>query len=374
MNVPKLRFKEFTDEWIEYVLQSESDVRDGTHDSPKYVEKGYPLITSKNLTDMGTLDFSNVSYLKQDDFDKINQRSKVDIGDILFGMIGTIGKPVRIVRDDFAIKNVALIKEKGLIKNDYLIHYLHTPTINKQFANNQDGGTQKFIALDKIRKLKIKMPSRKEQEKIVSLFNLLDKKIELQSKKIEDLKLFTKKTSINLINNITKNLEDVFVEEICKIQTGKSNTQDKNENGQYPFYIRSEDVTFSDKYIFDCEAVLTIGDGNIGKVYFYHNGKFDCHQRVYVMNNFDKSILGKYFYYYFSNNFYKRAMSMSAKNTVDSVRMEMISKMKIRIPTIQEQQLIINVLTNLDNKILLENNKLNKLIELKKGLMQNMFA
>ena len=194
MNNPKLRFKEFTDEWIEYVLQSESDVRDGTHDSPKYVEKGYPLITSKNLTDMGTLDFSNVSYLKQDDFDKINQRSKVDIGDILFGMIGTIGKPVRIDRDDFAIKNVALIKEKGLIKNDYLIHYLHTPTINKQFANNQDGGTQKFIALDKIRKLKIKIPyiSIEQQKKFTIPFIKLDSKIKLEQNKLIKLQKLKK--------------------------------------------------------------------------------------------------------------------------------------------------------------------------------------
>ena len=185
MDAPKLRFKEFNDEWIEYILNEESDVRDGTHDSPKYVQTGYPLLTSKNLTDFGKLDFSNVNYLSKKDFDKINQRSKVDIGDILFGMIGTIGKPVRIDRDDFAIKNVALIKERGNIKNDYLIHYLKCNNIIRQFSNSQDGGTQKFIALEKIRKLKINIPSRSEQQKIINLFGLLDKKIELQSKKIE---------------------------------------------------------------------------------------------------------------------------------------------------------------------------------------------
>lgn len=194
MNAPKLRFKEFNDEWSEYILNEESDVRDGTHDSPKYIDNGFPLVTSKNLNDDGTLDLENVNYLKQEDFDKINQRSKVDIGDILFGMIGTIGKPVRVSRDDFAIKNVALIKEKGIIKNDYLIHYLHSNNIIKQFASNMDGGTQKFISLDKIRKLKIKMPKRQEQEKIAKMLDLIDKKIELQTKKIEDLKLFKKRS------------------------------------------------------------------------------------------------------------------------------------------------------------------------------------
>lgn len=69
--------------------------------------------------------------------------------------------------------------------------------------------------------------------------------------------------------------------------------------------------------MFDCEAVITIGDSNIGKVFFYENEKFDCHQRVYVLNNF-KNVTGKYVYYYFSSFFYKRAISMSAENTVNS--------------------------------------------------------
>ena len=71
------------------------DVRDGTHDSPNYVQEGFPLVTSKNIVD-GKLDLSSVSYLTQEDYDKINQRSKVDEGDIIMPMIGTIGNPLLI--------------------------------------------------------------------------------------------------------------------------------------------------------------------------------------------------------------------------------------------------------------------------------------
>lgn len=86
------------------------DVRDGTHDSPKYVEKGYPLITSRNITG-GVIDFSNTNHITQVDFNKINQRSKVDYGDILLPMIGTVGNPVVVeTHKKFVIKNVALIK------------------------------------------------------------------------------------------------------------------------------------------------------------------------------------------------------------------------------------------------------------------------
>ena len=83
MNVPKLRFTEFRDVWFEIRLGDECDVRDGTHDSPKYVEKGFPLVTSKNLMD-GEIDLENVSFISVEDYEKINQRSKVNVGDIIY--------------------------------------------------------------------------------------------------------------------------------------------------------------------------------------------------------------------------------------------------------------------------------------------------
>lgn len=80
-----------------------------------------------------------------------------------------------------------------------------------------------------------------------------------------------------------------YVKDFCKIQTGSGNTQDKESEGIYPFFVRSPVVEHSNKYIFDCEAVLTVGDGvGTGKVYHYINGKFNCHQRVYVMTDFKK--------------------------------------------------------------------------------------
>ena len=388
MNAPKIRFNDFNDEWVEYILQSESDVRDGTHDSPKYVDNGYPLITSKNLTDMGTLDFSNVSYLKQEDFNKINQRSKVDIGDILFGMIGTIGKPVRIDRDDFAIKNVALIKEKGLIKNDYLIHYLHTPTINKQFANNQDGGTQKFIALDKIRKLKIKMPSRKEQEKIVSLFNLLDKKIELQSKKIEDLKLFKMSTLDKYFNKDTCK-EKALLKKYCSCLTGKSKADKVDINGKY--YIMDMGTVNSDGNILKTKPtfcnldLLSYGDlvmpkddigGGliIGKTGFIdEDNKYVLGDHVYLLKVNDINSL---FLHYQINSKYinkqlKRKVTGSAQLGLKS---DNILNQEIYIYSEEEQKKIANIFKLIDRKIELETEKIFKLINLKKGLMQNMFV
>ena len=161
--------------------------------------------------------------------------------------------------------------------------------------------------------------------------------------------------------------------ELCNIGTGKSNTQDQVENGLYPFYIRSDIPVKSNKYLYDCEAVITIGDGNIGRVFHYVNGKFDLHQRCYKMTDFH-DIWGKYFYYFFSTRFYDRAMKMTAKATVDSVRLEMISEMDIWKPIqIDEQKKIAEFFTNLDNLITLHQRKYDKLTNVKKSMLEKMF-
>jgi type I restriction enzyme S subunit len=178
--------------WSIEILGKISDVRDGTHESPKYVNIGFPLITSKNLNKNGKLDFKNVEYITQVDFDNINKRSKVDVGDIIFGMIGTIGNPVLLKRDDFAIKNVALIKENGLLKNEYLIHYLNSHIIEKQFKKENVGGTQKFISLGVIRNLEIILPSTLEQIKIANFLASIDDKINHITIQLDGVKDFKK--------------------------------------------------------------------------------------------------------------------------------------------------------------------------------------
>jgi type I restriction enzyme S subunit len=192
----KLRFKKADGndypEWEEKKLGKISDVRDGTHDSPKYYDKGYPLITSKNLLSNGKIDFENISLILEEDYNNINKRSKVDIGDILFGMIGTIGNPVLVEKEGFAIKNVALIKEQNHLQNKFLIHYLKSSLIEKQFYEQNTGGTQKFIALGVIRDLIINLPILEEQTKIANFLSSLDTKISQNKKALEETQKFKK--------------------------------------------------------------------------------------------------------------------------------------------------------------------------------------
>ena len=163
--------------------------------------------------------------------------------------------------------------------------------------------------------------------------------------------------------------------DLCSISTGKSNTQDRVDDGIYPFYVRSPIVEHSNRYLFDEEAVLTVGDGvGTGKVFHYVNGKYDLHQRVYRMFDFSEEITAKYFYYYFSNHFYDRVMAMTAKTSVDSVRYEMIADMDIALPKVKEQMAISDYFERLDNLITLHQRELEKLQNIKKSMLEKMFA
>ena len=157
------------------------------------------------------------------------------------------------------------------------------------------------------------------------------------------------------------------LKDVCNIRTGNKNTQDKSDNGIYPFYVRSQIVERINSWTFDGEAILTAGDGvGVGKVFHYSTGKIGVHQRVYILSDFKCD--GKYLYSYFAGNFYNRVKRMSAKNSVDSVRMEMIADMPIALPSIEEQKKIGHLLALLDDRIATQNKIIEKLQSLIKGL------
>ena len=158
------------------------------------------------------------------------------------------------------------------------------------------------------------------------------------------------------------------IKNLAVIKTGSRNTQDRIENGLYPFFVRSQTVERINSYSFDGEAVLTAGDGvGVGKVMHYINGKFDCHQRVYRITDFNDKLNGYFFYLYFSNNFLNRIMQMTAKSSVDSVRMDMIANMQIPLPpTKAEQTAIVTALSDTDALI----NSIERLIAKKRNIKQ----
>lgn len=177
--------------WEKVLLGEACDVRDGTHDSPKFFLEGYPLVTSKNVTG-GKIDFTDCSLICEDDYNKINQRSKVDLGDILMPMIGTVGNPVIVNADaEFAIKNVALIKfrNNSTVINSFVKALFESDYFDRAVISKVRGGTQKFISLGDIRKLEICLPPISVQEQFAAFVRQTDKSKVAVQKAIDETQL-----------------------------------------------------------------------------------------------------------------------------------------------------------------------------------------
>ncbi|MDV3768439.1 restriction endonuclease subunit S [Elizabethkingia anophelis] len=176
------------EDWEVKKLGEVCDVRDGTHDSPKYFDSGVKFITSKNIVN-NKLDFAEISYISFSDATEINKRSKVDKNDIIMSMIGTIGNAVLIdFEPDFCIKNVALLKPRN-ISSTFLIQMIKSPYFQNLLNSKMDGGIQKFVSLGVLRDLKFNCPKfLSEQERIAAILFDMDVEIEMLEKKLTKAK------------------------------------------------------------------------------------------------------------------------------------------------------------------------------------------
>ena len=135
--------------------------------------------------------------------------------------------------------------------------------------------------------------------------------------------------------------------------------------------MRSQIIERINSWTFDGEAILTAGDGvGVGKVFHYTKGKIGVHQRVYILSDFKCN--ARYLFYYFSSKFYNRVKRISAKNSVDSVRKEMITDMPLSLPCSQEQGKIGILMSLLDERIATQNKIIDKLESLIKGISRKL--
>lgn len=164
--------------WLWTRLGNAFDVRDGTHDTPKYTTEGFPLITSKNIYS-GRLLFEGANFISEKDHRRISERSRVDRGDILFAMIGSIGNPVIVDTDrEFSIKNVALFKYFSAVDSEPRFLLLYLKLVAEEMKAKAAGGVQAFVSLSFLRNYPFPLPPLAEQRWIVAkaeqLMSLVD--------------------------------------------------------------------------------------------------------------------------------------------------------------------------------------------------------
>lgn len=139
---------------------------------------------------------------------------------------------------------------------------------------------------------------------------------------------------------------------LCTITTGSEDSGNATEDGEYPFYIRGQQILRIGHYSFDCEAVMTPGDGQggTGKVFHYFAGRFEAHQRVYVFKDF-AGIAARYFYYYLST--FLRPVALASSNTVtmESLRRPVLANFAVALPPESEQVRILAYLDEATSRI-----------------------
>ncbi|ORI92951.1 restriction endonuclease subunit S [Leuconostoc mesenteroides] len=404
--VPELRFKGFTDDWEERKLGEFSDVRDGTHASPKYVSQGHPMVTSKNLTHSG-LDMTDVSFLTDEDFNEINKRSKVSIGDILFGMIGTIGNPVIVDRDDFAIKNVALIKEKtsNPITNKWLLQYLKSPSFNRFIQKENAGGTQKFIALGLIRDMKLRVPEFDEQQKIGSFFKQLDNTIALHQRKLDLLKEQKKGFLQKMFPKNGSRVPELRFEgfsddwEDRKLKDVTERVRSNDGRMDLPTLTMSASSGWldqKDRFSGDISGkekknYTLLKKGELS--YNHGNSKLAKYGVVFSLTNYEEALVPRVYHsfkalentsadfieYMFSTKLPDRELGklVSSGARMDgllNINYDDFMNIHISIPNYEEQILMSAFFRKLDETIALHQRKLDLLKEQKKGFLQKMFV
>ncbi|WP_396137402.1 restriction endonuclease subunit S [Flavobacterium sp.] len=175
-----------------------------------------------------------------------------------------------------------------------------------------------------------------------------------------------KDSGIEWLGEIPVHWELKRMKYLCDVTTGGKDTENREDDGEYPFFVRSQTIERISTYSFDGEAILTAGDGvGVCKVWHYVNEKFDFHQRVYMMCNF-KPVLGKYLFYYLKENFGKEVMKLSAKSTVDSLRRPMFQNFMVCFGSLEEQKQIISHIEKEELRIETLINKYHQEIELLK--------
>ena len=371
LNVPLLRFPEFSGEWETKSINDLADViGGGTPDTTvkSYWDGGIQWFTPSEI---GKNKFVDAS-LRTITEDGLNNSSAklLPPNTILLSSRATIGECSLSLRECATNQGFqSLVSKKCNV--DFLYYLIQTK--KKDLIRKSCGSTFLEISANEVRKIQVSVPSDVEQQKIAGLLSLIDKRIATQNKIIEDLKKL-KSAITDLLFHSIADAHTIRLGKIAHITNGAGDVQDANTEHQedwYPFFDRSEELKWFPTYSFDKEAVIYAGEGQSFYPRYY-NGKFALHQRCYAITDFASCIIPKYCYH-FMNTLNSYFVRNSVGSTVPSLRMDIFQKVEIRLPPISKQQHICKIIDAFYTKLEVEQRGISILQELKQFLLSQMF-
>ncbi|EPO0042954.1 restriction endonuclease subunit S [Vibrio harveyi] len=414
MNVPKLRF--FDEPLTNVGFDSIAKIKIGLTHTPKYVAEGRPFLSSKNISG-GYIDFDDIKYMSEEEFQTLPKSAKPKVGDILFTRVGSnLGNPI-VLEDDIEFGifvSLGAITVSERCNNHYVKHWMDTQYFWRQVEQKVAGGAKNNLNSSWLKEFKLKLPLLPEQQKIASFLSKVDEKIALLTEKKDKLTEYKKGVMQQLFNGSFQeqnglltftpptlrfkaddgsefpNWENTKLGDVNSITGGGTpSTADESlwgGNIQWftPTELKTKYVgvskrTITDKGLSNSSAKIlpkgtvlfssraTVGDVSIAQQECTTNQGFQS------FNGKPKKANNEFTYYWISshkNEFLRRASG----STFLEISKSEIAKVSICLPSFDEQLKIANFLSAIDQKIDLTNSELDKAKEWKKGLLQQMFV
>lgn len=285
-------------------------------------------------------------------------------GDFFLSIAGSVGKPI-ITKIKCCIHD-GFVWFPDLTINPEFLYYIFQSDL--PFGGLGKVGTQLNLNTETIGNIEIPFISENEINSIVGYLDhktqIIDALIEKKQQLIKKLQaqrqaiineavtkglnsnVKMKDSGIEWLGEVPEHWKIVKLRFLSDITTGDKDTENREHDGKFPFFVRSQTIEKISSYTYDGEAILTAGDGvGVCKVWHYINDKFDFHQRVYMMHNF-KQVTGKYLFHFLKENFVHEVLKLSAKSTVDSLRRPMFLNFPVAVPPTKEQNKIVEIVTN----------------------------
>lgn len=368
------------------------------------VAGGYPASRAQ-LSDAGNLylhygdiHLSTASYLNTKDsndsiprlniqMSQVGDKSVLGTGDVVFvdASEDDLGACKHIVIENpenlpfiSGLHTIVLKDRANTFYLGYKRHCFKTQNIRKQIKYYAVGTKVVGISKENLKKLLIPLPPLPEQRAIAealsdvdSLLSSLDKLIE-KKRAIKQGAMQELLTGRKRLPGFSGKWEQKKLGEICTIQTGKKDVNEGNPNGLYPFFSCSRDISYSEYYSFDCEAILIAGNGDVGNLHFY-NGKFEAYQRTYVLSIFNLHI--QYVWYQLVAFLADELGVGSIGSSIPYIKMENLVDFEFIVPLeIKEQTAIATILSDMDADIEALERRRDKTKATKQGMMQELLT
>ncbi len=361
--------------------------------TPKYINKGVPYITSKNIKNE-KIDFSNVNYINIEDYERISKNRPILIDDILISMIGTLGEVAVVKKSDgvFYGQNMFLVRlNKDKIYQRYFINFFKSNIVKRQLMRKQNKSTQSYLKANHIESLKIPIPDIAEQKKIANKLDKVQEIINMRKKQIDELDKLIKFQFVEMFEN--KNFKEEELISLCNFIDYRGKTPTKCENG-IPLItaknVKNNSFSFEPREYFLpelYESHMTRGIPRAGDVLFTTEaplgnvcripeieGKFAVGQRIITMQVYEKITEIYLEHALQSDSFQKEMWKKATGSTVKGIKSGLLGKITIPVPPIELQNQFADCVKQIDKQKFEIQNSLEEIQKLQESLMNKYFG